>query len=316
MAVGSGNIYTLFNEQTGFNGIDDINFFAIDNANNVYAGVDFYGLYKYNGSGWQAVIPGGLGNSEMTHATGGAFDANNTLWVAINKYPAKGTVASVNNGTVTWFDSSVTGRSFRAMYWAVVIDKFGNPFIGTDKGLLYKESMQWKWIDSADVPGLPANGFWRGSTDNKNNIIYSLRNMNATSGGYYGTVFYNSDSVVVTSLRHAATPAPGGNGFLLKNSYPNPFSSDGLSGNSTARIGFSLPTEAFVTLEVFDVRGVKVATLENGRLAAGDYEREFSIADNPLLSNAAAGVYFYRITATGTGNDQSFTSMGKMIYMK
>ncbi len=307
IAVGSGSSFNLFTAANGFPGIEDINFFAIDDSNNVYAGVDYYGLHQYNGVTWKVIIPGGIIPMDMTHVTGGMLDKRNTLWVAINKYPAKGRVASVNDGVVTYFDSTVTGRSYRAMYWSVVTDSYDQPYIGTDKGLLYRINDQWKWIDTSTVPGLPANGFWRGSADKKNNIIYALRNLSVTSGGNHGVVFYNGDSVMVTSLRDIQSP--GHNGFNLEQNYPNPF-------NPSCKIGFSLPVESLVSLEVFDMSGVKITTLVDGRLPAGRYEREFVVSEKTTLGTIASGVYFYRLTANDLSNNIQFTASGKMIFMK
>lgn len=307
IAVGTGNTFSLFTAANGFPGIEDVNFFAIDDSNNVFAGVDYYGLHQYNGVTWKTIIPGGIIPMDMTHVTGGMLDKKNTLWVAINKYPAKGRVASITDGVVTYFDSTVTGKSFRAMYWSVVTDTINHPYIGTDKGLLYRVDDQWKWIDTTLVPGLPANGFWRGNIDKKNNIIYALRDMSVPSGGNHGVVFYNSDSVVVTSLGGIETP--GNNGFSLEQNYPNPF-------NPSTRIGFSLPEESIVSLEVFNTQGMKITTLVEGRLPAGKYDREFEVNGTNTLGRIASGVYFYRLTATDMGDNKKFTATGKMIFLK
>ena len=70
----------------------------------------------------------------------------------------------------------------------------------------------------------------------------------------------------------------------LHQNYPNPF-------NPTTAINFHLPSAQFVTLEVFDVNGRKVATLALGRKNAGEHHVQF---DARQLSS---GVYFYRLAA-------------------
>ncbi|MBK8662383.1 MAG: hypothetical protein IPN18_11475 [Ignavibacteriales bacterium] len=58
IAVGSGNPFTIFDQfNNGFPGIGDINFLAVDDSNNVFAGVDYYGLYYYDKTRWKVIIP-------------------------------------------------------------------------------------------------------------------------------------------------------------------------------------------------------------------------------------------------------------------
>jgi len=85
--------------------------------------------------------------------------------------------------------------------------------------------------------------------------------------------------------------------FALQQNYPNPF-------NPSTVIRYELPSDALVTLVVYDVLGKEVARLVNGKQAAGDYEV-------PFEANAlASGVYFYRLTAG------DFISVQKMVLMK
>ncbi len=72
--------------------------------------------------------------------------------------------------------------------------------------------------------------------------------------------------------------------FSLSQNYPNPF-------NPGTTIAFSLPSPAYVSLQVFDLEGRTVATLEEGLLQAGDHRSRFD--GNGL----ASGVYFYRLQA-------------------
>jgi hypothetical protein len=79
--------------------------------------------------------------------------------------------------------------------------------------------------------------------------------------------------------------------------YPNPF-------NPTTTIKFSVPTAGIVKIEVFDVRGAKVATVIDQHMKAGVFEETFS------APNLASGTYFYRITGNG------FTMTDKMVLLK
>lgn len=85
--------------------------------------------------------------------------------------------------------------------------------------------------------------------------------------------------------------------FSLDQNYPNPF-------NPSTTINFSVPVEAFVTLDVYNAIGQKVASLVNEAKSAGNYKVDFN------ASNLTSGIYFYKINA---GN---FTETKKMILMK
>jgi acetyl esterase/lipase len=79
--------------------------------------------------------------------------------------------------------------------------------------------------------------------------------------------------------------------------YPNPF-------NSSTVIEFTLPKEAFVTLEVYDVLGRRVAGVENGNEGAGTHRMVFT--PNGLPS----GFYILRMQTP------DFEGTKKLIYLK
>ncbi|RCK73970.1 MAG: peptidase S8 and S53, subtilisin, kexin, sedolisin [Ignavibacteriae bacterium] len=85
--------------------------------------------------------------------------------------------------------------------------------------------------------------------------------------------------------------------FELMQNYPNPF-------NPTTVISYSIPDEALVTLEIYDVLGSKVATLVNELKTAGNYNINFD------ASNLSGGIYFYRLTAG------KYSSFKKMVLIK
>lgn len=74
--------------------------------------------------------------------------------------------------------------------------------------------------------------------------------------------------------------------MLLQN-YPNPF-------NPVTTIGYQLPVESPVLLEVYNMLGQKVATLVDEQVSAGHHNVIF---DSESLSS---GVYIYRLEAAGT----------------
>jgi hypothetical protein len=111
---------------------------------------------------------------------------------------------------------------------------------------------------------------------------------------------------VVTTVENGLAPQV----FALFQNYPNPF-------NPSTKIQYSLEKPSQVSLKVYNVLGVEVATLVNGRQEAGSYTVPFSaiggaggsaIGEN--TSAFASGVYFYRLEAG------SFVSTKKLLLMK
>ncbi len=90
--------------------------------------------------------------------------------------------------------------------------------------------------------------------------------------------------------------------FILHRNYPNPF-------NPTTSISYALPTDAQVSLDVFDVLGRTVAQLVRGQVTAGYHDVVFD------ASALSSGMYFYRMTAAGDDGSH-FTSVQKMILAK
>ncbi len=74
--------------------------------------------------------------------------------------------------------------------------------------------------------------------------------------------------------------------FTLSQNFPNPF-------NPSTAIKFSIPAAGDVQLTVFNMLGQKVATLVNGRLAAGSHNVTFD------ASSLSSGMYLYQLTSGG-----------------
>jgi hypothetical protein len=99
----------------------------------------------------------------------------------------------------------------------------------------------------------------------------------------------------VTAVEEGTTERP--QEFELSQNYPNPF-------NPATQISYTIPQSGQVTLKVFNVLGMEVATLFSGVQDAGNHQATFD------ASRLASGVYFYRLDASNV----SITK--KMVFMK
>jgi len=85
--------------------------------------------------------------------------------------------------------------------------------------------------------------------------------------------------------------------FGLYQNYPNPF-------NPSTIIKYTIGTQQFVTLKIYDVLGNEVAVLVNENESAGSYSVEF------YADNFPSGIYFYTLTSG------SFTASKKLMLLK
>jgi hypothetical protein len=111
----------------------------------------------------------------------------------------------------------------------------------------------------------------------------------------YSTIPYQSNCGGVVSVK-SEKQTTANEAVLLAN-YPNPF-------NPTTTIHYLIPTSEFVTLKVFSLLGLEVATLVNQRMSAGSYDTNFDGTELP------SGMYFYHLTAGKS------TVMGKMMVIR
>ncbi len=87
--------------------------------------------------------------------------------------------------------------------------------------------------------------------------------------------------------------------YELSQNYPNPF-------NPTTKINYSLKSNSFVKLSVFDETGKRITELVNQNQKSGSYSVDFK-ADE---FNLSSGIYFYKLEADG------FNETKKMILIK
>jgi len=91
--------------------------------------------------------------------------------------------------------------------------------------------------------------------------------------------------------------------FALDQNFPNPF-------NPSTTIQYQLPVESRVSLKLYDMLGREVATLVNEDRPAGYHEVRW------IASNAASGVYFYRLEAQPLNGGNRFQSVRRLMVLK
>ncbi len=131
------------------------------------------------------------------------------------------------------------------------------------------------------------DGGWTWQSDSHNSSV-PLFSISEVRDNNVSNLWVGGDSFVVEYMNTATTRAEIVHSlpkqFLLNQNYPNPF-------NPSTIISYQLPTNGFVTLELFDILGRQVKTLVNERQTAGTHSVTFN------ASNLSSGVYFYRLTA-------------------
>ena len=205
-----------------------------------------------------------------------ALNQENEIFITTLGY---GIYKSVDNG-LTWITKMGAGWDFSCLK----ISSDGKIYAATQGNWLYESD------DNGDNWFL-VNG---GLNDSKYILSLEITKSGFLFAGmdYYG--IYKSANKVVTTLNEENTVPSK---FELMQNYPNPF-------NPSTSIEYSLPSNEYVLLKVYDLLGNEVNTLVNERQSAGNYEVNFD------ASNLASGIYFYRIQSG------SFIQTKKLMLLK
>jgi hypothetical protein len=99
----------------------------------------------------------------------------------------------------------------------------------------------------------------------------------------------------VIGIRMISTLVP--DEFELHQNYPNPF-------NSETKIEFGLPVNSSTRIEIFDISGRLISSLNEQSLSAGIYSFRINFQD------LSSGIYFYRLSA------KNFSQTKRMIMVK
>lgn len=129
-------------------------------------------------------------------------------------------------------------------------------------------------------------GFVQGNGNSNSNKYYSFEDNSPETGiNYYRLKQIDTDgsfeySKIISINLNVPTE------FTLSQNYPNPF-------NPTTTIDFTLPSDTFVSLKVYDLLGNETTSLISEPKEAGSYSLQFD------GTNLASGNYIYVINAGG-----------------
>jgi hypothetical protein len=301
---------------------------GISGDGSIIATINYDGLLKvYSRAGstynqlWQYQEPPGIFYNWMASVVisdDGSMIAAGTLdFIADSTVDGKIKLFKTTNGAVpVWVYSgcgdevssvsfSKNGRILSAATW-------GNKYFGSPNLFVFKTTHP----DSTPVFLLtsPGSFFSTSVSDDGQTVIASGKAVHARVNGHGGT-YYNvfiDTSDAPFGIKNEQNNIP--KSYELYQNYPNPF-------NPMTNLRFEIPSPSpskrergpggevmDVKLRIYNIQGCSISTLVNGKLYPGTYNIKFN------GTNFSSGIYFYRLTATGSTEDYDMTK--KMVLLK
>ena len=121
-------------------------------------------------------------------------------------------------------------------------------------------------------------------------------------GRFSGTVYMDQLQIKKNGVTDITNEPGTPTNFSLSQNYPNPF-------NPSTVVSYSLPTNSFVSLIIYDLLGREVKTLINNEQNSGTYQVQWN-GENNYGSKVSSGTYIYTIR---TG---SYYEARKMVLLK
>ena len=286
-AGGGDGVFLSTNNGTSWTAVNNglnasVNTLVISSAeagsSNIFAGTYNDGVFlsTNNGTSWNAVnsgltntivnalalVPNGIGGTDLFAGTvDGMFLSKNngTSWSAINTGLAHtyiGAFAVMSNVADGTYLFAGTGNYDRGGHGVFMSADNGTSWSAVNSGFPDTISILSLMIHGSNIfAGTAGAGVWRRPLS----------------------------EMIKTSIDQINTEEVTG-GFELEQNYPNPF-------YSTTTISYSLPSNEFVILKVFDLQGHEIATLVNEDKPGGINSAVFD------GSRLASGIYYYQLKA-------------------
>ncbi|MDP3149136.1 MAG: endonuclease [Ignavibacteria bacterium] len=204
-------------------------------------------------------------------------------------------------GTKTnWSGSDVTRQTMPTGQWALPVE------LESFRGESNSGSVQLIWRTATEINNYGFEiersirneelgirnwtniGFVNGAGNSNSPIDYSFTDKSGTEGNYFYRLKQIDNDGKFKYSHEVEVDASKPSGYLLEQNYPNPF-------NPATTIQFSLPVDAKVSINLYDMLGREAAVLTEGIYAAGMHRIVFDAA------GLSSGVYVYRLNATPAG---------------
>lgn len=278
-----------------------INSLAIDDSDHIYAGTNGSGIYRLvdsSGAHWIPIFTG------MFTIYSIVINPNEYVFAGGGVDYTGGAYRSTNNGQ-NWTASSIPG-----IVKCMSHDSHGNIYAGITYNSVYRSTDNGdSWVQTSNglvatfINALTINskdrifaGTERGvffSSDSGNywtpsNIGLTNLTIHALATDSNGYVYASTDSGMfrtnqsTTSVEEKTRALP--TIYSLDQNYPNPF-------NPSTTISFSLSSQSYVSLKIYDIIGREVTTLVSEVLSPGVYSRQWN------AERTSSGIYFYRLHA-------------------
>ncbi len=192
-------------------------------------------------------------------------------------------VKDLNNATSKW--TEITGNTNLCDTNTFIWDMTAG--FGSDNQYYV---MTQEYSDNGPIIKNPKNGVLFGDT--KLSMVLRGLKVNSNSNGDITITDIDEPETKTTRLTSLENPT-----FRYINNYPNPF-------QQFTTIEFSIYQPSYVTLEIFNATGTKVATLLDAHLAQGMYTTNFDAGNLP------EGIYHSRLSVNGE------ISTGKLVLIK
>jgi hypothetical protein len=215
-------------------------------------------------------------------------DSSGTLAFGLSKGP---NAATPSYGT--------NGFAYGTTLLVVVKYKFNTGSTTDDELFLY--------VFSTGVPSTEPTTPYLGPFTSATNDISSISKVVLRQGSASTAPSLTIDGIrvatswsgIVSSVNTISTVADK---FSLSQNYPNPF-------NPVTNIKFSVPSNGFAKLSVYNAIGQQVRSLVNGNLNAGEYSVQF---DGKKLNS---GMYFYKLELN-SNDGKYFSDVKKLMLVK
>lgn len=303
---------------------------VVDNTDNIIvtgessgssSGAD-YVTVKYNPSGsqqWASRYNGPGNNEDRSYAI--VVDNTDNVIVTGSSRSA-GTPGSEDyatlkynpSGSQMWVSRYNGPGNNEDRAYAIIVDNTDNIFVtgssrsGSSSGtedyatVMYSPAGSELWDVRYDGTGSNEDRAYAIVVDNSDNIYItgSSRNGSVLGSEDYLTLKYSREDLVHIPPYTGIVPSE----FNLYQNYPNPF-------NPSTVIEFDLPEDGFVTLKIFNSRGIAEETIIQSVKKAGKYSILWKAEKYP------SGIYFCRLEVSGISSGMiAFSQTKKLIFIK